>query len=48
MGISAGVEVTGLILWDIDLWRAMGRRPEDMAVASGATWQSGHGPKCSR
>lgn len=34
MGISAWVEVTGLILWAIDLWRAMGRRP-DMAVASG-------------
>jgi hypothetical protein len=28
MGISAWVEVTGLILWAIDLWRAMGSRPE--------------------
>ena len=27
MGISAWVEVTGRILWAIDLWRAMGRRP---------------------
>lgn len=28
MGISAWVEVTGLILWAIDLWRAMGSRPQ--------------------
>ena len=27
MGISAWVEVTGLILWALDLWRAMGRAP---------------------
>jgi hypothetical protein len=34
MGISAWVEVTGLILWAVDLWRAMGRRP-DVAVTPG-------------
>ena len=34
MGISAWVEITGLILWAVDLWRAMGRR-RDTAVASG-------------
>jgi hypothetical protein len=28
MGLSAWVEVTGLILWVIDIWRAMGSRPE--------------------
>ena len=27
MGVSAWVEVTGLAIWAIDLWRAMGRRP---------------------
>jgi hypothetical protein len=27
MGLSAWVEVTGLAIWAIDLWRAMGRRP---------------------
>jgi hypothetical protein len=33
MGISAWLEVTGLILWAIDLWRAMDRRP-DTAIAT--------------
>lgn len=33
MGISAWLEVTGLILWAVDLWRAMARRP-DTAGAS--------------
>ena len=28
MGISAWIEVTGLTLWAIDLWRAMGSRPQ--------------------
>ena len=28
MGVSGWIEVTGLTLWAIDLWRAMGRRPE--------------------
>lgn len=27
MGVSAWVEITGLAIWAIDLWRAMGRRP---------------------
>jgi hypothetical protein len=27
MGISAWLEVSGLILWAVDLWRAMARRP---------------------
>jgi len=34
MGISAWVEVTGLILWAVDLWRAMSGRAE-MAGISG-------------
>jgi len=28
MGVSAWIEVTGLTLWAVDLWRAMGRRPQ--------------------
>ncbi len=35
MGISAWLEVSGLILWAIDLWRAMGRQP--LAAAASAT-----------
>src|SRR6185437_15810680 len=35
MGISAWVEVTGLILWAIDLWRAMGRHPETAGASRG-------------
>jgi hypothetical protein len=31
MAVSAWVEVTGLILWAIDLWRAMNARPETAA-----------------
>lgn len=34
MGISAWIEVTGLILWAVDLWRAMSARP-DTAPAAG-------------
>jgi uncharacterized protein involved in response to NO len=33
MGMSAWVEVTGLILWAIDLWRAMSRRTEQVGAA---------------
>jgi hypothetical protein len=33
MGISAWVEVTGVILWAIDLWRAMARRPDTPTAA---------------
>lgn len=32
MGISAWVEVTGLALWAIDLWRAMSARPDTAKV----------------
>jgi hypothetical protein len=32
MGMSAWVEVSGLTLWAVDLWRAMGRQP--LAVVS--------------
>ncbi|HJT90182.1 MAG TPA: DUF1858 domain-containing protein [Bryobacteraceae bacterium] len=32
MGLSAWVEVSGLVLWAIDLWRAMGRSPEAAAA----------------
>jgi hypothetical protein len=32
MGMSAWVEVTGLILWAVDLWRAMSARPETAAA----------------
>jgi hypothetical protein len=28
MGLSAWLEVTGLVLWAVDLWRAMNNRPE--------------------
>ena len=35
MGISAWVEVTGLILWAVDLWRAMSSRPS-LVAAGGA------------
>jgi hypothetical protein len=34
MGISAWVEVSGLILWAIDLWRAMSRRPDTAPAAA--------------
>ena len=34
MGISAWVEITGLLLWAIDLWRAMASRPS-LAAAAG-------------
>ncbi|HEY7388783.1 MAG TPA: DUF1858 domain-containing protein [Bryobacteraceae bacterium] len=33
MGISAWVEVSGLILWAVDLWRAMSSHPEMSPVA---------------
>jgi hypothetical protein len=36
MGISAWIEVTGLILWAVDLWRAMSARTEPVAAAEGA------------
>jgi hypothetical protein len=34
MAVSAWVEVTGILLWAVDLWRTMSSRP-DAAVASG-------------
>ncbi len=37
MGLSAWVEVTGLTLWAVDLWRAMGRRPEAAGTAEGVS-----------
>jgi Domain of unknown function (DUF1858) len=33
MGLSAWIEVTGLTLWAIDLWRAMGSRPAAVSVS---------------
>jgi hypothetical protein len=41
MGISAWVEVTGLILWAIVLWRAMGKRAE----TAGASGRVAIGPR---
>lgn len=33
MALSAWVEVTGLVLWAIDLWRAMASRPAEIALS---------------
>jgi len=41
MGISAWLEVTGLILWALDLWRAMGARPETAGAGERVSIQGG-------
>jgi hypothetical protein len=33
MGASAWIEITGLSIWAIDLWRTMGRKPESVRAA---------------
>lgn len=41
MGISAWIEVTGLILWAVDLWRAMSRRPDTATAANPVSIEPG-------
>jgi len=37
MAVSAWVEVTGLAIWAVDLWRSMNRAPQNRSVAASVT-----------